>query len=61
MRETDNKQIYNVKVYKRMEGHDDGGISLFFSSCGGKFGVSLELQWRTQGASRVAPGKSSLH
>ena len=23
--------------------------------------VSLELQWRTQEASRVAPGKSSLH
>ena len=24
-------------------------------------GVSLKLQWGTQGASRVAPGKSSLH
>ena len=40
---------------------DNGGFSWFFSSCGGKFGVSLELRRGTQGASRVSPGKSSLH
>ena len=34
---------------------------MVFSSCGGKFGVSLELRRGTQGASRVVPGKSSLH
>ena len=39
-------------------GHD-GGISWFFSSCCGKFGVSLELRHGIQGASRVAPGRSS--
>ena len=36
---------------------DYGGTSLFFSSYGG----ILELQWGTQGASRVATGKSNLH
>ena len=41
--------------------HDDRGISWFFLSCGGKFGVSLELRLGTQGASHVAPEKSSLH
>ena len=39
----------------------DGGISWFFSSYGGKFGVSLELRRGTQGASHVAQEKSSLH
>ena len=46
---------------RRASSRDDGGISWFFSSCGRKFGVSLKLQRGTQGASRVAPGKSSLH
>ena len=36
---------------------DDRGTSCFFSSCGG----ILELQRRTQGASRVPLGKSNLH
>ena len=40
---------------------NDTGISWFFSSCCGKCGVSLELQWGTQGASRVNPGKSNHH
>ena len=46
---------------RRASSRDDGGISWFSSSCGTTCGVSLELQWRTQEASRVAPGKSSLH
>ena len=46
---------------RRASSHDEKGISWFFSSCGGKFGVSLELGRGTQGASRVAPGKSSHH
>ena len=36
---------------------DDGGTTWFFLSCG----RILELRWRTQGASRVARGKSRLH
>ena len=40
---------------------DDGENLLFFFSCCTTCGVSLELRWETQGASRVAPGKSSLH
>ena len=41
----------------RASSHDDGGNSWFFSSLGGilKFGTG------TQGASRVASGKSNLH
>ena len=45
---------------RRASFHDDGQISWFFLSCGATFGVFLELQWGTKGASRVAPGKSSL-
>ena len=38
------------------------GVScVFFTSCWVTCGVSLELPQGTQGASRVAPGKSSLH
>ena len=33
----------------------------FFTNCSPNCGVSLELQRGTQGASSVAPGKSSLH
>ena len=42
---------------ERASSHDDGGNSWFFSSLGGilKFGTG------TQGASRVASGKSNLH
>ena len=46
---------------RRASFRDDGGISWFLSSCGAMCGVSLELRLGTQGASRVAPGKSSLH
>ena len=46
---------------RRASSRDDRGISWFFASFGRKFGVSLELQWGIQGASRVAPEKSSLH
>ena len=37
--------------------NDDGGTSWFFSCCGG----ILKLGRGTQGASRIASGKSSLH
>ena len=33
------------------------GFSLALAQCG----VSHEVRWGTQGASRVAPGKSGLH
>ena len=46
---------------RRASFHDDRGISWFFSHCGATCEVSLELPKGTQGASRVAPGKSSLH
>ena len=46
---------------RRASSCNDGGISWIFSSCGTTCGVSLELRWGTQGASLVAPGKSSLH
>ena len=36
------------------------GISWFFSSCGGKLGIHLELRQGPQGTSPVASGKSSL-
>ena len=41
----------------RASARDDGGTSWFFSSCGG----ILDLRRGTQGASHVAPRKSSLH
>ena len=48
---------------RRASSRDDEGILcfFFFSSCGTTCGVSLELRLGTQGAFRVAPGKSSLH
>ena len=46
---------------RRASSRDDRGITWFFSSCGANCGASLDLQWGNQGASRVAPGKSSLH
>ena len=43
--------------WERASSRDDGGTSWFFSSWGRILGL-----WRgTQGASRVAPGKSNLH
>ena len=41
--------------------HSDERITWLFLSCGATFGISLKLRRRTQGASRVAPGKSGLH
>ena len=46
---------------RRASSRDDGGISWVFLSCGKMSGVSLELRQRTQGASDVGPGKTSLH
>ena len=42
---------------ERASSRDEGLTWWFFSSCGGIF----KLQWGTQGASRVVPGKSTLH
>ena len=39
----------------------EGRISWFFSSCGKKIGVPLELRGGPQGRTQVATGKSSLH
>ena len=39
----------------------DGGISWFVLNCGGWLGIPLQVPRGTQGASRVASGKSSLH
>ena len=46
---------------RRASSRNFGGISWLFSSCGMTCGVSPELRRATQGASGVAPGKSSLH
>ena len=46
---------------KMSSSHVEGRLSWFFSSCGRKLGVPLELQQEPQGPSRVASGKSSLH
>ena len=46
---------------RRALSHNDGGISWFFSICHATCVVSLELGLQYQGASRMAPGKSSLH
>ena len=36
------------------------GDLVFFSSCGGKLWVPLELQWGSRGTSRVAKRESKL-
>ena len=41
--------------------HVDGGISWVFSSCGRRLGIPHQVLWGTQGALRVASGKSSLY
>ena len=46
---------------KRDSSRLEGRISWFFSSCGRKLGVPLELRWGTQGPASVASGHSSLH
>ena len=45
---------------RRASSRDDGGILWFFWSCGGSV-VFLTSSRGSQGASHVAPGKSSLH
>ena len=51
----------NMPQWKWASSRVEGIISWFFSSCGKKFGVPLELRWVPQGPTRVASGKSSLH
>ena len=46
---------------KRDSSRLEGRISWFFSSCGRKLGVPLELRWGPQGPARIALGQSSLH
>ena len=46
---------------KRASSRIDGRISWFFSSCGRKLGVPLELRQRCQVPDHVSSGKSSLH
>ena len=46
---------------KRASSRIDGRISWFFSSCGRKLGVPLELRLRRQVPDHVSSGKSSLH
>ena len=47
--------------WKRASSRFEGRISWFFSSCGRKLGVPLELRWGPQGPARIALGQSSLH
>ena len=46
---------------KRASSRIEGRISWFFSGCGRKLRVPLELRWGRQGAAFVASAKSSLH
>ena len=46
---------------KRASSWVDGGISRFVSSCGLRPEIPFQVPRGTQGASRVASGKSSLH
>ena len=48
-----------ILVLKRASSRVEGKI-WFFSSCGGKLGVPLELQWVPQGPACVASEKSGL-
>ena len=47
--------------WKRAPSLVEGRIFGFFSSCGIKLVVPLELQWASQGPARGASGNSSLH
>ena len=47
--------------WKRASSRIEGRISWFFSSCGRKLGVPLELQQGPQGPAHVASGNSILH
>ena len=46
--------------WKRISSRIEGKISWFFSSCGIKIGIPLELRWGPQGPARGASGKCSL-
>ena len=46
---------------KRDSSRIEGRISWFFTSCGRKFGVPIELLWGSKGPAHVASGESSLH
>ena len=46
---------------KRASSRLEGRISRFFSSCGSKVEVPLELQWTPQGPAHGALGNSNLH
>ena len=46
---------------KRASSRIEGRISWFFSGCGRKLRVPLELRWGPQRPAHVASGKSSLH
>ena len=46
---------------KRASSRIEGRISWFFTSCGRKFGVPIELLWGSKGPACVASGESSLH
>ena len=46
---------------KRDSSRVEGRISWFFTSCGRKFGVPIELLWGSKGPAHVASGESSLH
>ena len=46
---------------KRDSSRVEGRISWFFTSCGRKFGVPIELLWGSKGPACVASGESSLH
>ena len=52
---------FKVLQEKMASSHFEGGISWFVSSCSGWLGIPLQVPRRTQGASCVASGKSSLH
>ena len=46
---------------KRDSSRIEGRISWFFTSCGRKFGVPIELLWGSKEPAHVASGESSLH
>ena len=47
-------------LWKRASSCGEGKISCFFSSCGGKLGVPVNLRWRPHGPDCVSSEKSGL-
>ena len=47
-------------LWKRASSCSEGEISCFFSSCGGKLGVPVNLRWRPHGPDCVSSEKSGL-